>query len=106
MSVIDKTLFEEQYDLLYRAVYPIDNCTKDNLGMTVRPVVDRAKDLNGQNQCNFTIPEGDKKNNANEKFNFLHIIVLRLLMHYQRLFHKFFCLLDPNHPNQQSYSLK
>ena len=52
MSVIDKTLFEEQYDLLCRAVYPIDNCTKDNLGMTVRPVVDRAKDLNGQNQCN------------------------------------------------------
>ena len=52
MSVIDKKLFEEQYDLLCRAVYPIDNCTKDNLGMTVRPVVDRAKDLNGQNQCN------------------------------------------------------
>ena len=52
MSVIDKALFEEQYDLLYRAVYAIDNCTKDNLGMTVRPVVDRAKDRNGQNQCN------------------------------------------------------
>ena len=70
MSVIDKTLFEEQYYLLYRAFYPIDSCTKDNLGMTVRPAVDRAKDLNGQNQCNskdhlpvvkigFTIPEND-----------------------------------------------
>ena len=52
MSVIDKTIFEEQHDLLYRAVYPIDSCTKDNLWKTVRPVVDRAKDLNGQNQCN------------------------------------------------------
>ena len=52
MSVIDKTIFEEQHDLLYKAVYPIGNCTKDSLGKTVRPVVDRAKDLNGQNQCN------------------------------------------------------
>ena len=52
MSVIDKTIFEEQDDLLYRAVYPIDSCTKDNLWKTVRPVVNRAKDLNGQNQCN------------------------------------------------------
>ena len=52
MSVIDKTIFEEQHDFIYRAVYPIDNCTKDNLWKTVRPVVDRAKDLNGQNQCN------------------------------------------------------
>ena len=52
MSVIDKTIFEEQNDFLYRAVYPIDNCTKDNLWKTVRPVVDRAKDLNGRDQCN------------------------------------------------------
>ena len=50
--MIDKTIFEEQHDLLCRAVYSIDNCTKDSLGKTVRPVVDRAKDLNGQNQCN------------------------------------------------------
>ena len=43
----DKKLFEEQHDLLYRAIYPIDNCTKDNLGKTLRPVVNKAKDLNG-----------------------------------------------------------
>ena len=47
----DKILFEEQHDLLYRAIYPIDNCTKDNLGKTVGPLVNKAKDLNGQNQC-------------------------------------------------------
>ena len=46
----DKTLFEEQHDLLYRAIYPIDNCTKENLKITVRPVVDRVKNLNGKNQ--------------------------------------------------------
>ena len=48
LSVRDKTLFEEQHDLLYRA---IDNCTKENLKITVRPVVDRVKNLNGKNQC-------------------------------------------------------
>ena len=52
LSVMDEALFEEQHDLLYRTVYPIDNYTKDNLGMTIKPVVDRAKYLNGQNQCN------------------------------------------------------
>ena len=51
MSVRDKTLFEEQHDLLYGAIYPIDNCTKENLKVTVRLVVDRAKNLNGKNQC-------------------------------------------------------
>ena len=47
----DKTLFEEQHDLLYRAIYLIDNCTKENLKITVRPVVDTVKNLNGKNQC-------------------------------------------------------
>ena len=47
----DKTLFEEQHDLLYRAIYPIDNCTKENLKITVRPIVDRVKNLNSKNQC-------------------------------------------------------
>ena len=46
-----KTLFEEQHDLLYRAIDSIDNCIKDNLKITVIPVVDRVKDLNGKNQC-------------------------------------------------------
>ena len=51
LSVRDKTLFEEQHDLLYRAIYPIDNCTKENLKITVRPLVDRVKDLHDKNQC-------------------------------------------------------
>ena len=51
LSVRDKTLFEEQHDLLYRAIYPIDNCTKEDLKVTVRLVVDRVKNLNGKNQC-------------------------------------------------------
>ena len=51
LSVIIKTLFEEQQGLLYRAIYPINNCTKDNRKITVRPVVDRVKDLDGKNQC-------------------------------------------------------
>ena len=45
-----KTLFEEQHDLLYRAIYSIDKCTKENLKVTVRPVVNRVKNLNGKNQ--------------------------------------------------------
>ena len=49
-DVKDKKLFEEQYGLLCRAIYPIDNCTKDNLKTTVKPVVDRVKDLNNKNQ--------------------------------------------------------
>ena len=52
----DKTLFEEQHDLLYRAIYSIDKCTKENLKVTVRPVVDRVKNLNGKNQCYLKRP--------------------------------------------------
>ena len=60
LSVRDKTLFEEEHDLrdktlfeehdpLYRAIYPTDNCTKENLKITVRSVVDRVKNVNGKN---------------------------------------------------------
>ena len=52
----DKTLFEEQHDLLYRAIYLIGKCTKENLKVTVRPVVDRVKNLNGKNQCYLKKP--------------------------------------------------
>ena len=45
----DKTLFEEHHDPLYRAIYPIDNCTEENLKITVRSVVDRVKNFNGRN---------------------------------------------------------
>ena len=58
LSVRDKTLFEEQHDLLYRAIYPIDKCTKENLKVTVRPAVDRVKNLNGKNQCYLKKPFG------------------------------------------------
>ena len=43
----DKAAFEEQHDLLYRAVYATDNCTKDYVGKTARQIADRAKDLHG-----------------------------------------------------------
>ena len=38
--------------IFFTELFILLTTTKDNLGMTVRPVVDRAKDLNGQNQCN------------------------------------------------------
>ena len=56
LSLRDKTLFEEQHDLLYRAIYSIDKCTKENLKVTVRPVVDRVKNRNGKNQCYLKKP--------------------------------------------------
>ena len=50
LSVKDETTFKKQQNLLYRAACPIDNCTKDYLGKTAWPVVERVKDLNGRDQ--------------------------------------------------------
>ena len=95
LTTVPKIIFErllDQYWIEQKILMvEISEIQKNNL-----PVV----------KIDFTIPDGDKKNNAYEKFNLLHIIVLRLLMNYQSLFHKFFCLLDQNHSKQQSYSLK
>ena len=46
----DKTPFEEQHDLFYRAVCATDNCTEDYVGETARRIVERAKDHNGRDQ--------------------------------------------------------
>ena len=46
----DKTPFEEQHDLLYRAACATDTCTEDYVGETVRRIVERAKDHNGRDQ--------------------------------------------------------
>ena len=45
-----KTPFEEQHDLLYRAVCATANCTEDYVWETARRIVERAKDHNGQDQ--------------------------------------------------------
>ena len=46
----DKTAFEEQHDLLYRAVCAINNCTEDYVGESARRIVETAKDHNGRDQ--------------------------------------------------------
>ena len=45
-----KTPFEEQHDLLYRAVCANDNCTEVYVGRTAKRIVERAKDHNGRDQ--------------------------------------------------------
>ena len=46
----DKTTFEEQHDLLYRAVCATDNCTEGCVGEPAGHIVERAKDHNGRDQ--------------------------------------------------------
>ena len=46
----DKKPFEEEHDLLYRAVCATNNCTEDYVGETARHIVERAKDHNGRDQ--------------------------------------------------------
>ena len=38
----NKTSFEEQHDLPYRAVCATNNCTEDYVGETTRRIVERA----------------------------------------------------------------
>ena len=49
-NVKDKTPFEEQQDLLYRAVCATNNCIEDYVGETARGIVERATDQNGWDQ--------------------------------------------------------
>ena len=49
-NVKDKTPFDEQHDLLYRAVCATDNCIEDYVGETARRIVERAEDHNGRDQ--------------------------------------------------------
>ena len=46
----DKTPFEKQHNLPYRAVCGTDNCTEDYVGETARCIVERATYHNGQDQ--------------------------------------------------------
>ena len=54
-NIKDKTPFEEQHDLLYRAVCAISNCIEDYVGETVRHIVERTKDRNGRDQHFFLV---------------------------------------------------
>ena len=47
---MEQTPFEEQHDLLYRAVCATDNCTEDYVGKTAGRIVERAKDHNSRDQ--------------------------------------------------------
>ena len=84
-NVKDKTPFEEQHDLLYRAVCATDSCTEDYVGETARLIVERAKDHSGRDQHShlvkhaiennhlpvvkgdFTIVDSDYRNNTRKR---------------------------------------
>ena len=57
-----KAPFEEQHDLLYRAVCATDNCTEDYVGETVRRIVERAKDHNGRDQHTYLVKHAIENN--------------------------------------------
>ena len=61
-KVKDKTPFEEQHDLLYRAVCATNNCTEDYVGETARRIVERAKDHNGRDQHSHLVKHAIENN--------------------------------------------
>ena len=62
INVKDKTPFEEQHDLLYRAVCATNNCTEDYVGETARCIVERANDHNGQDQHSHLVKHAIENN--------------------------------------------
>ena len=58
----DKTPFEEQHDLLYRAVCATKNCTEDYVGETARRIVERVKDHNGRDQHSHLVKRAIENN--------------------------------------------
>ena len=58
----DKTPFEEQQDLLYRAFCATDNCTEDYVGETARCIIERAKDRNGRDQHSHLVKHAIENN--------------------------------------------
>ena len=58
----DETPFEEEHDLLYRAVCATSICTEDYVGETVRHIVERAKDHNGRDQHSHLVKHAIEKN--------------------------------------------
>ena len=61
-KVKDKTPFEEQHDLLYRAVCATNNCTEDYVGETARRIAERAKDHNGRDQHSHLVKHAIENN--------------------------------------------
>ena len=61
-NVKDKTPFEEQHDLLYRAVCATNNCTEDYAGETARSIIENAKDHNGRNQHSHLVKHAIENN--------------------------------------------
>ena len=57
-----KTPFEEQHDLLYRAVCANDNCTEVYVGRTAKRIVERAKDHNGRDQHSHLVKHAIENN--------------------------------------------
>ena len=53
----EKTAFEEQHDLLYRAVCATDNCTEDYVWETPTRILERAKDHNGQDKHSHLVKQ-------------------------------------------------
>ena len=53
----EKTPFEEQRDLLYRAVCATDNCTEDYVWETPTRILERAKDHNGQDKHSHLVKQ-------------------------------------------------
>ena len=54
--------FEEQHDLLYRAVCATNNYTEDYVGKTARSIVENAKDRNGRDQHSHLVKHAIEKN--------------------------------------------
>ena len=51
----DKTPFEEQHDLVYKAVCATEKCTEDYVGETSRRIVKRAEDHNVWDQHSYLV---------------------------------------------------
>ena len=58
----DKAPFEEQHDLLYRAVCATDKCTEHYVGETARCIVERTKDHTGRDQHSHLVKHAIENN--------------------------------------------
>ena len=61
-NVQDKTPFEEQHDLVYKAVCATEKCIEDYVGETARRIVKRAEDHNLRDQYSHLIKRAIKNN--------------------------------------------
>ena len=58
----DKIPFEEQHDLVYKAVCATEKCTEDYVGQTARRIVKRAEDHNLRDQHSHLVKHAIKNN--------------------------------------------